>query len=204
MLTTQFLLTSLIVVVMPGTGVLYTLSNGMARGGRAGIAAALGCTLGILPHLLASALGLSAIMHVSATVFSVVKYGGSAYLLFLAWQMWKETGALAIGHESTESSLVKVALRGVALNILNPKLTIFFLAFLPQFITPGVLSATRQLVGLSAVFMLMTLVVFCLYALLAGGARKALSAMPRSIRWIQRSFAVVFAGLAVELAFTRR
>jgi threonine/homoserine/homoserine lactone efflux protein len=174
MFTAKFLLTSLVVVLIPGTGVLYTISTGLARDRCASIAAALGCTFGIVPHLLASALGLSAIMHMGAAVFTVVKYAGSAYLLYLAWQMWKEKGALAAGRGPVETSLARVAWKGVVLNILNPKLTVFFLAFLPHFILPGAGSATGQLVGLSAVFMLMTFVVFCLYGLLASsGTRHA-------------------------------
>lgn len=204
MFSTQFLLTSLIVVLMPGTGAIYTISTGMAQSWRAGIAAAVGCTLGIVPHLLASALGLSAMMHMSAQVFSVVKYAGSAYLLYLAWQMWRDTGELALKPKSAVSSYTKVAWKGIVLNILNPKLTIFFLAFMPQFIKSGDMSATRQLAGLSAVFMLMTLAVFCLYGLVAGGVRKVFGAMPTAMRWLQRSFAVVFAGLAAELAFSKR
>ncbi|MBP7892650.1 MAG: LysE family translocator [Firmicutes bacterium] len=207
MFTAQFLLTSLVVVLMPGTGTLYTISTGIARDWRASVAAAIGCTLGIVPHLLASALGLSTLMHMSAEVFSIVKHVGSAYLLYLAWQTWKDTGVVEIGRtgrEPIESSLVKVAWKGIALNVLNPKLTVFFLAFLPQFITCGGVSATQQFIGLSAVFMLMTLAVFCLYGFVASSARRVLGATPRAMRWVQRSFAVVFGGLAIELAFTRR
>lgn len=204
MFTAQFLLTSLVVVMVPGTGVLYTISTGIARGRPASIAAAIGCTFGIVPHLLASGLGLSAVMHMSAGVFSILKYAGSAYLLYLAWQMWKDTGTIAIRRESTERSLLSVAWKGAAVNVLNPKLTVFFFAFLPQFIIPGAMSATQQLVGLSAVFMLMTLAVFCLYGLAASGARRVFGTTPKAVRWVQRSFAVVFAGMAVQLAFARR
>ncbi|HHW08667.1 MAG TPA: LysE family translocator [Firmicutes bacterium] len=204
MFTVHFLLTSLVVVLIPGTGTIYTVSTGLARNWRAGIAAAVGCTLGIVPHLLACALGLSALMHMSATVFSIIKYAGSAYLLYLAWQMWKDTGQVAIGREPAATNYVTVAWKGILLNILNPKLTIFFLAFLPQFITTGHLSALQQLVGLSAVFMLMTLIIFCIYGLIAGSIRTLFEAMPRAMRWMQRSFAVVFAGLAAELALTER
>ncbi len=204
MFSTQFLITSLIVVLMPGTGAIYTISTGMAQSWRAGIAAAVGCTFGIVPHLLASILGLSAMMHMSAEVFSIVKYAGSAYLLYLAWQMWKDTGEVAFGPRSAGSSYAKVAWRGIVLNILNPKLTIFFLAFMPQFIKSGDMSATQQLVGLSAVFMLMTLAVFCVYGLIADGVRQVFGGMPKAMRWLQRSFAVVFAGLAAELAFSKR
>lgn len=204
MFTTQFLLTSLVVVLVPGTGTLYTISTGISRDWRAGIAAAFGCTLGIVPHLLASALGLSAIMNMGAQVFTVVKLAGAAYLLYLAWQMWKDTGTLALERERDARSSVSVAWRAVVLNLLNPKLTIFFLAFLPHFIDPSAGSTLPQLAGLSSVFMAMTFVVFCFYALLASAARSAVGVTPGALRLLQRSFAVVFAGLAVELALTDR
>ncbi|MBI5231080.1 MAG: LysE family translocator [Coriobacteriales bacterium] len=203
MLSAQFLITSLVVVLLPGTGTLYTISTGVARGRRAGLAAAFGCTLGIVPHLLASALGLSAIMNLSAQVFGVVKLAGAAYLLFLAWQMWRETGSVDVDRDASERGMAQVAWRAIVLNLLNPKLTIFFLAFLPAFIEKGAGSAGQQLLGLSAVFMAMTFLVFAGYALIAGTARSVLSG-PRAMRWMQRSFAVVFAGLAVDLALSER
>lgn len=204
MFSTEFLVTSLVVVLIPGTGVLYTVSTGIARDRRASIAAAVGCTFGIVPHLAASALGLSAIMQLGAEVFTVVKLAGSAYLLYLAWQMWKDTGALAIERKDDGSGVVRIALKGVALNVLNPKLTAFFLAFMPQFIDPGAVSTTMQLLILSSVFMLMTLIVFCLYGLIASVSGSAIRNAPKATAWIQRSFAVVFAGLAVELALGDR
>ncbi|NTW29124.1 MAG: LysE family translocator [Coriobacteriia bacterium] len=203
MFTAQFLLTALVVVLIPGTGALYTISTGIARGSRVGVAAAFGCTIGIVPHLLASALGLSAIINMGAQVFSGVKLAGACYLLYLAWQTWKEAGRFSAQGDTVERGLAEVAWRGVALNLLNPKLTIFFLAFLPNFITPGS-SAMQQLAGLSAVFMVMTFVVFSLYAVIASAARLIFSGTSQAMRWLQRSFAVVFAGLAVELALSDR
>lgn len=203
MITVQFLLTSLVVVLLPGTGTLYTVSTGIAQGRRAGVAAAFGCTLGIVPHLAASALGLSAIMNLGAEVFGAVKLAGAAYLLYLAWQMWRDTGAIDLDGDSAARSTTAVVWRAVALNLLNPKLTIFFLAFLPNFIVGGPTPSGVQLLSLSAVFMAMTFAVFAAYGIAAGTARRVLSG-PRVMRWIQRSFAVVFAGLAVDLAVAER
>lgn len=202
--TTQFLLTSLVVVLVPGTGTLYTISTGITRDWRAGIAAAMGCTLGIVPHLLASALGLSAIMNMGAQVFAWVKLAGAAYLLYLAWRMWRDTGTVAIERDSDTRGSVSVAGRAVVLNLLNPKLTIFFLAFLPHFIDPTAGPMLPQLAGLSAVFMAITFVIFCLYALAAAAARSVVGVTPAAMRWLQRTFAMAFAGLAVELALTDR
>lgn len=203
MISTQFLLTSLIVVLIPGTGTLYTISTGISRGRKAAVAAAFGCTLGIVPHLVASTLGLSAIMNMGAEVFGAVKLAGAAYLLYLAWQMWKDTGLVEVDGRSAERATAATVWRAVVLNLLNPKLTIFFLAFLPNFIRPGLSPATTQLMELSAVFMAMTFVVFALYALIAGSVRRVLSG-PVVMRRIQRSFAFVFAGLAIDLALSDR
>jgi threonine/homoserine/homoserine lactone efflux protein len=203
MFSTQFLATSLVVVLIPGTGTLFTISTGVSHGRRAAIAAAFGCTLGIVPHLLASALGLSAIMNMGAQVFSAIKLAGAAYLLYLAWQMWKETGAVQLEGDAAKRSTLRTVWRAIVVNLLNPKLTIFFLAFLPHFIVKDPVPASQQLLGLSAVFMAMTFLVFAGYALIAGTARSVLSG-PRTMRWLQRSFAVVFAGLAVDLALSER
>jgi threonine/homoserine/homoserine lactone efflux protein len=197
MFSAQFLLTSLVVVLIPGTGTLFTVSTGVSRGRRAGIAAAFGCTLGIVPHLAASALGLSAIMNMGAQVFSAVKFAGAAYLLYLAWQMWRETGAVDVQGDTVERSMSETVWRAIVLNLLNPKLTIFFLAFLPHFIVQGRGPATQQLLGLSAVFMAMTFLIFAVYAFAAAAARTVLSG-PRAMRWLQRSIwlSAIASGLA--------
>lgn len=204
MLSTEFLLTSLVVVLIPGTGVIYTVSTGLAQRGRASIAAALGCTAGIVPHLLASILGLSAILHTSALAFQALKIAGSLYLLYLAWAMWQDTGILKLDRPAQKTSAFQTALKGFLINILNPKLTIFFFAFLPLFVSPNAASPTQQMLGLGAIFMLMTLVIFILYGILASGISTYLTKSPKAIKWVQRSFAVIFAGLAARLALSEQ
>ena len=204
MLNPEFLLTSLVVVLMPGTGVIYTVSMSLFHGKRAGIAAACGCTCGILPHLLATILGLSAVLHMSAVTFQTIKLLGAAYLLYLAWTMWRDTGVLRLHAPDQRRSNGRTALHGLLINILNPKLSIFFLAFLPLFISSGAQRPTLQLILLSAVFMGMTLVIFVLYGLFAHAVRHHLIASSRRTRLLQRSFALVFAALGVELALTRQ
>jgi threonine/homoserine/homoserine lactone efflux protein len=209
LISTEFLLTAMVVVLVPGTGVIYTVSTGLLQGGRASIAAAVGCTLGIVPHLVASSLGLSAILHYSALVFQAFKYAGALYLLFLAWSMWREAGTIAVDAETPQprSGYWKTALRGVTLNILNPKLSIFFLAFLPLFVeaqgpSPGT-APLKQMLLLSLIFMAMTLVVFILYGLCAHGARTYVIGAPSRMRRIQRSFAAVLAALGLKLALAK-
>jgi threonine/homoserine/homoserine lactone efflux protein len=203
MLSTEFLVTSLVVVLIPGTGVIYTVSTGLFLGWRASIAAALGCTAGIIPHLSASILGLSVILHMSALAFQAVKFIGAAYLLYLAWTMWRETGAIKFNSSCAQSSLRKIATRGFLINILNPKLSIFFLAFLPLFVsTNAAFSPTIQMVFLGGVFMAMTLLIFILYGLSANGVRRYVVNSPSLLVWLQRSFAAVFAALGVKLAMS--
>lgn len=204
MLSLNFLVTCLIVVLIPGTGVIFTVSTGLTAGKRASVFAALGCTAGILPHLLASVLGLSALLHTSALAFEVLKYAGVAYLLYLAYATWRDRSAFAMNDAPALTTACSLMLRGFLLNILNPKLTIFFLAFLPQFVTPDSTAAAVQMLVLSAVFMAMTFAVFVIYGLLANGFRRAVIESPRVQNWLRRSFAAAFAGLGLNLAFAQR
>jgi threonine/homoserine/homoserine lactone efflux protein len=207
-MTPEFLLTSLIVVLMPGTGVIYTLSCGLFQGRVASVAAAFGCTLGILPHMAASMVGLAALLHASALAFQVVKLAGVAYLLYLAWGMWRATGTLRIaepdGAERGPRGLARVATRGFLINILNPKLSIFFLAFLPQFTPADAAHPLWVMTGHSAVFMLMTFVIFVLYGSFAALARARVISSPGAMRWLGRCFAGLFAALGLRLAFMER
>jgi threonine/homoserine/homoserine lactone efflux protein len=199
-----FLLTSLIVVISPGTGVLYTLAVALTRGSRASVAAAFGCTLGILPHMLAAMLGLAAVLHTSALAFSALKWCGVVYLLYMAWQTLGERGALAVDAGIDEAKRRRVVVTGFLINILNPKLSIFFLAFLPQFIAAGEPHPLARMLELSAVFMLMTWVVFVLYGLFAAGVRDRVVSRPDVMRWLRRAFAGGFALLGARLALADR
>ncbi|HVH64107.1 MAG TPA: LysE family translocator [Candidatus Dormibacteraeota bacterium] len=199
-----FLLTSFIVVVTPGTGVLYTLATALARGYRASVVAAFGCTLGIVPHLVAAMIGLAAILNASALAFQTIKYLGVAYLLYLAWSTLREQGALQVSRETNPRSAGRVILMAVLLNLLNPKLTIFFFAFLPQFISTHDANPLSQMLSLSAVFMAMTFVVFVGYGFLASRVRDHVISRPRVMTWMRRTFAGAFVALAARLALVER
>lgn len=203
MITLQFLATALVVVIAPGTGVIYTLALGLGQGRRAALWAALGCTFGIVPHLAAATLGLAAVLHTSAVLFTVMKWAGVAYLLYIAWQTLKEGGALSVNATSTQQSGWQIARRGALINILNPKLSIFFLALLPPFLSGVPASATSEMALLGAVFMGMTFAVFILYGVFAAAARHWLLGSTRVMTWLNRSFAAIFAALAGRLAFER-
>jgi threonine/homoserine/homoserine lactone efflux protein len=204
MITFEFLLTSLVVVLIPGTGVVFTVSTGIMQGRRASLFAALGCTAGILPHLLATVLGLAAILHASALAFQTLKYAGVAYLFYLAYATWKDKTAFAIDETAPASSAVRLMIKAFLLNILNPKLTIFFLAFLPQFVQPNATSPLAQLLVLSGIFMAMTFAVFVVYGFLAHGFRQAVIESPRVQSWLRKSFAAAFAGLGMNLALSEK
>lgn len=204
MLSIQFLITSLIVVLIPGTGVIFTISTAIAQGRKAGMYAALGCTAGIIPHLLATILGLAAIMHTSAIAFQTVKYAGVAYLFYVAYASWRDKSTFAVEGTASASSAAAIVVKALLLNILNPKLTIFFLAFLPQFVEPGAASPISGLLLLSGVFMAMTLAVFVVYGLIAHAFRRAVIDSPAVQTWLRRSFAAAFAGLGLNLAFSEK
>jgi threonine/homoserine/homoserine lactone efflux protein len=203
-MTFEFLLTSLIVVASPGTGVVYTLAAGLSQGARASIVAALGCTLGILPHLLAAVTGLAAILHASATAFSVIKYLGVAYLLYMAWNTLRENGALRVDEQQQSKSVSNIVGEAVLINLLNPKLSIFFFAFLPQFIAAETVKPTWQMTVLGLVFMAMTFLVFALYGCFAASVRQQVVSRPAVLTWLRRSFAAAFVALGAKLALTQR
>lgn len=203
-MSVEFLLTSLIVVAAPGAGVLYTLAAGLARGGRASVIAAVGCTLGIIPHMVAAITGVAALLHASAVAFQVLKYAGVAYLFYLAWSALRDTGALSVERDTTPRSATKVIFTGVLVNILNPKLTIFFLAFLPQFVGAADPHAFLRMVELSAVFMALTFVVFVGYGQFAAAIRTHVISRPRVLIWMRRTFAGAFVALGARLALTER
>jgi len=203
-MSTEFLITSFIVVIVPGTGVLYTLAHGLSRGAMVSVVAAFGCTLGILPHIAATVLGLAALLHASAVAFEVVKYLGVAYLLYMAWGILQEKGALAVEAEVDSRSMGGVIVKGILINILNPKLSMFFLAFLPQFVSSGAGGGAWRMLGLGVVFMAMTFAVFIVYGLFAAAVRDSIISRPRVMAWFRRAFAGAFVALGLKLALAER
>lgn len=200
----EFFLTSLVVVLLPGTGVLYTLAVGLGRGFRASVAAAVGCTIGIVPAATASIVGLAAIFHTSALAFQLIKYLGVAYLLYMAWSMLRDRGTFAVDEDARPVSMVKTAVTATLINVLNPKLSLFFLAFLPQFVDAGSTNASAAMVLLATVFMLLTFLIFVLYGACAALARDYVIHRPVVVRWMKRSFAGAFGFLGLRLALAER
>ena len=203
MISAQFLLTALVVVLAPGTGVIFTLAVGLGQGWRAAIWAAMGCTLGIVPALLAAIMGLAALMHTSSLLFTAMKVLGVCYLLYLAYQAVKEGGTLAVRAERNAGSGWNVLRRAALINILNPKLSVFFLALLPPFLSGDPARASYEMIALGGVFMAMTFAVFIGYGLFAAQARQLLLGSEAAMRWLNRGFATIFVLLAGRLAMER-
>ncbi len=203
-MSAAFLLTSLLVVATPGTGVLLTVAAGLAHGPRASLVTAAGCTLGIVPHLAAALTGAAALLRAGGVAFEVVKVLGIAYLLVLAWSTWRAGGAFTPDADTAAParSDLRVITSAMLANLLNPKLTLFFFAFLPQFVPATDPNAASTLLLLSGVFMAMTFVVFAVYGLFAGAVRQHVLARPRVIAWMRRAFAAAFVGLGAKLAVT--
>ena len=200
----DFLVTSLIIVVSPGTGVLYTLAAGLSRGSRASIVAAFGCTLGVVPHMAAAIMGLAALLHTSALAFQTLKYLGVVYLLYMAWNALRERGALKVEKELGARSATQVIISAILINILNPKLSIFFFAFLPQFVSAKEPHPLSRMLELSVVFMLLTFAVFIGYGLFAASIRNHVISRPRVLTWMRRTFAGAFVALGAKLALADR
>jgi threonine/homoserine/homoserine lactone efflux protein len=199
-----FLLTSLVIVATPGVGALFTLAEGLRHGPRAGVVAAFGCTLGIVPHLVAAVTGTAALLQASGLAFEVVKLLGVAYLLYLAVLTWRDRSELVIADAGSARSASRVIGAAVTANLLNPKLTIFFFAFLPQFVPQDGGDQLTTMVALSAVFMLMTFVVFAAYGVFAGAIRHRLVGRHRLVLRIRRVFAASFVALGARLALASR
>jgi threonine/homoserine/homoserine lactone efflux protein len=201
--STEFWLTTLVVVATPGTGVLYTLAAGLARGARASVVAAFGCTLGVVPHMMAAITGLAALLHTSALAFQVLKYLGVAYLVYMAWSTIRDKSTLTV-QETPSVPARQVIVSGVLLNLLNPKLTLFFFAFLPQFVSTAEAHTTLKMLGLSTVFMLVTFAVFAVYGVFAAAVRSHVISRPAVVTWMRRVFGAAFLALAGRLALADR
>ncbi len=203
-MTLEFLLTTLVIVASPGTGAIYTVAAGLSGGARASLVAAFGCTLGIVPHMLAAVSGLAALLHTSALAFQILKYLGVAYLLYLAWVMFRDRGILSLNDETSATSCRQVSVSAILINLLNPKLSIFFFAFLPQFVRADEASPVNRMLELSLVFMALTFVIFAAYGAFAAAVRRHVISNATVQTWMRRGFAAAFAGLAAQLVFTQR
>ncbi len=200
----EFLLTSLVIIASPGTGVLYTLAAGLSRGASASLVAAFACTLGILPHIAAAVTGLAALLHASALAFEIIRYLGVAYLLYMAWQTIMDRGTPSVDEDRAPRTVRQTIIDGILLNILNPKLSIFFVPFLPQFVSPQEASPLPTMLLLSGAFMGLTFVVFAGYGLCSAAMRRHVISRPSVVTWMRRTFAAAFVAMGARLALAER
>lgn len=200
----EFILTSLIVIATPGTGALYTVVMGLSHGKDTSIVAAAGCTLGIVPHMIAAILGLAAVLATNDTAFQIVKLAGALYLLYMAISIWRDASLFSPERDRQQRSALGIIRHAVLINLFNPKLSIFFLALLPQFVSAADEHAVLRMTEYSLAFMVMTFVVFALYGLFAAAARDKVLSRPMLMLWIRKSFAAAFVALGLKLALAER
>ncbi len=202
MVSLGFLATSLIVIIIPGTGVIYTVTTSLSGNKRSAFLAAFGCTLGILPHILAAILGISVILNTGAQIFKIIRIIGVLYLIYLGIGLLKAENGIKIGEKKKERPFLIIT-KAILINLLNPKLTLFFLSFLPQFIEPDSLNTRIEMISLSLVFMGLTFIIFCSYGLLANSFRSVLIKSPKLFNRIQQGFGIILIGFAGKIALDR-
>lgn len=204
--TLDFWIASIVVTATPGPGALFTIAAALSRGVRVGLVAAAGCTLGIVPHMALALSGAAAVLAASSVAFEVMKWFGVTYLLYLAWGTWRERGVLAPAQDDDQrgASPGRMISGAVLVNLLNPKLTLFFLVFLPIFVDPHAPGALFGMAILGGAFMAVTLAIFAVYGMCAGWLGRYVVGSPVAMMWISRLFALSFLGLAVVLALAQR
>ncbi len=201
-----FLCASMALTVAPGPDNIFVVTQGMARGRRAALVTAWGMCSGVTVHTLAAAAGISALFYSSALAFRSVKYAGAAYLLYLAWQMLRENGSMTLSPVSSVAAPSTSALfrRGFIMNVLNPKVALFFLAFLPQFTVREAGNIPLQMLLLGFIFMVQGMVIFTLIGFFSGNVGRWIGRRPRAGRYFTWLAGGIFATLGLRLALAER
>lgn len=202
--TTAFFVVSLVLGFTPGPDNLFVLMQAASQGRKTGIVVVLGLCTGLLVHTAGVSLGLAAVFAASAAVFTVLKLVGAAWLAWLAWQAWRAPASASSSTDASRTAPMRLYVRGIVLNLSNPKVSLFFLAFLPQFVDPGRGTVGLQLLWFGFVFIVATLISFGIITWLAGTLGTFLRGSPRAQVFMNRATAVVFAGLALRLATSGR
>lgn len=200
--TYNFIIASLIIILIPGTGVIYTVSTGLTKSKKASILAALGCTIGIVPHLCMSIALSSLLFEMGELAFEILKMAGALYLVYLGIGMIRSKTKIEFNQQQSQDKVAAIIYRGVFINLLNPKLTLFFFSFLPQYISSSSQSYMQESLLLGGGFMLLTFVVFVCYGILAGLMSGIVSKSPKGLQRIQQLFGSVFIIFAIQLAIS--
>ncbi len=196
----SFIAVSMLLTLAPGPDILYVITQSISAGKKAGIATALGLCTGLIVHTTAAAFGVSQILLQSAIAFKILKYAGAIYLFYLAWQAFREKGSSLPGAPPIVRKISSLYKQGIYMNILNPKVALFFLAFLPQFVGTSAGNVTGQMVLLGVLFILQAIIIFTLIATFAGIFGKRLTANPRISKYINYAKGSVFILIGVKLA----
>ncbi len=199
-----FLGASVLLTLAPGPDNTFVIAQGLSRGRKAAMITALGMCSGISVHTTAASLGISTLLYSSAVAFRLLKYAGAVYLLYLAYKAVQEHSIWLAQNEGTPPRLLSLFRRGFIMNVLNPKVALFFLAFLPQFIGPDGISAPLQMMILGLIFMVQGVIIFCAIGFLSGSVGNVLLKYPAISKYFAWLTAGVFVCLGLRLAFARR
>lgn len=197
----SFIGVSLLLIIAPGPDNIFVMAQSISYGKKEGIATALGLCSGVTIHTLAASIGLSAILYQSNIAFSILKYLGAFYLLYLAYQAFRSSNEVGEFAKPKKQTLPALYRRGFLMNVLNPKVSLFFLAFLPQFIEKNGISVPLQMIVLGLTFMILTLIVFSIIAIFAGSLGEKLLQNEKSSRIINLSQGAIFTGIGLKLFF---
>ena len=194
-----FFFATLLVVIAPGPGMLFVISRSIAGGRKAGIVSALGASAGIAVHILAAGFGLSLILIATETGFRIMKWVGGIYLIFLAWKAFTHRQALTLESGKDDTGHTSVFWQGLLVNALNPKVALFFIAFIPQFVNPASGSVSVQMMVLGTIFMVLTVIIFSAYGISAAIIRRWLIERPRVNRLIDWATGSLFVFLGIRM-----
>ncbi len=196
---------AIILTIMPGPDNLFVLAQSITQDKKAGIATSLGLCTGLLVHISAAVLGISAIIYQSTIIFSIVKFAGAAYLLYLAWQSFRAKGdpPFTLQQQNTQA-YIKLYKKGILMNILNPKVSLFFLALLPQFVNPSQGHVAFQMLILGIVFLIQALVLFSLFSIFAGKVRQVIIGKPAIAKRLNTIQGILFTFIGIQIAISKQ
>lgn len=199
-----FLGAAIVLTVMPGPDNLFVLAQSIAQDQKAGLVTSLGLCTGLLVHITAAVLGISAIIYQSTVIFSVVKFAGAAYLLYLAWQSFRAKGDPFTIEQQNVQSYITLYKKGILMNVLNPKVSLFFLALLPQFVNPIHGNVAFQMLILGIVFLVQALVLFSLFSIFAGKVRKVIVVKPSIAKRLNMIQGMLFTFIGIQIALSKQ
>lgn len=199
-----FIAVSMLLTIAPGPDILYVITQSISQGKRAGIATALGLCTGLMVHTTAAAFGVSAILQQSAIAFKILKYLGAIYLFFLAWKAFREKEHSLSEMTTKNKDAASLYRQGIYMNILNPKVGLFFLAFLPQFVNSKAGNIPGQMILLGALFMLQSILIFSIVAIVSEILSKKILSKPNIAKYINHAKAIIFTLIGVKLALSDR